>query len=49
MYRAKDAKPDRDVAIKVLSAAFAKHPEQLAGLIWRARRLRHWSDMPTSR
>ena len=30
VYRAKDTKLDREVAIKVLPAAFAQHPERLA-------------------
>jgi eukaryotic-like serine/threonine-protein kinase len=30
VYRAKDTKPDREVAIKVLPAAYAQHPERLA-------------------
>ena len=30
MYRARDTKLDRDVAIKVLPAAFAHDPERLA-------------------
>ena len=30
VYRATDTKPNRDVAIKVLSAAFAADPDRLA-------------------
>ena len=30
VYRAKDIKLDREVAINVLPAAFAQHPERLA-------------------
>ena len=42
VYKARDTKLDRDVAIKVLPSALARDPERLARFEREAKVLRYW-------